>query len=168
MKIINTILIIGLLLLININKEEKLYINEKIENIKKEEKEICFSSFLLSIPIINLMEMVTPADEKLSNLDKYIVSYNGNKPGLNIILLGHSGSNYKALFRNVYKLNLNDKIYINYCNKVYTYIIYTIFTVKETNKSILKTSNNSDLVLITCEKRNNKNRLIVKARLLKV
>lgn len=89
----------------------------------------------------------------------------------NIFLTGHSSyyswvdSNYKDVFALLDKLEENDKVYIKYESKVFTYVVQSKKVVKPTNTEVMDQGSDYELTLMTCVPiGTNINRLVVKAK----
>ena len=62
-----------------------------------------------------------------------------------------------SFFKNLYLLNIDDYVYIEYNGIKYTYKIVNIYDVAKTGKAeIIRNKNVSTLTLITCTKNNKK------------
>lgn len=111
----------------------------------------------LSIPKINLQRGFFDINSKYNNVNKNIYvhpssSYPNSMNG-NLILAAHSGTSSISYFKNLYKLQPNDDIYVKYKNKEYHYQIKKIYKVEKTGSvSIQRNKNVSTLTLITCSK----------------
>ena len=67
------------------------------------------------------------------------------------ILAAHSGNSNVSFFKNLYKLNYNDDIYVYYNNHKYEYIVVKYYTEnKNGNINIKDNTSNKKLVLTTC------------------
>ena len=87
-----------------------------------------------------------------------------NKIG-NLCIAGH---NYKSssMFSKLHKLNIGDSIFITDLNNVrLEYVVYDKFKVKQNNLECTKSSNNVEVTLITCNDNNNKERVVIKAKM---
>lgn len=120
---------------------------------------------ILEIPKINLHQEFYPNDKEKNNVDRGIQviekSIMPNKKG-NLILAAHSGSSDIAYFKNLDKLNINDKTYIYYQNKKYKYIITNIYDVEKTGYvDIKRNKDKQTLTLITCKKNTNKQTIYI-------
>lgn len=111
----------------------------------------------LNIPKIDLKRGFTDINSKYNKVSKNIYvhpssSYPDVKNG-NLILASHSGTSSISFFKNLYKLELDDDIYVNYNNKDYHYKITNIYTdLKNGNISIRRNKNKTSITLITCTK----------------
>ncbi len=111
---------------------------------------------ILKIPKINLKQELFPLDNPNNNVDKHILLlkestlFEQNKS--NIIIAGHSGSGSKAYFRNLYKLNLGDKIELYFDNNIYYYEIKEIELANKIGTLYLKENYSHMITLITCTK----------------
>ena len=70
------------------------------------------------------------------------------------------------MFSKIDTLNINDSIYISDLNKnKLEYIVYAKYTTDEDNLNCTQETNNIEVTLITCNKNNNKKRVVVKAKM---
>ena len=71
----------------------------------------------------------------------------------NLIIAGHSGTGWKAFFKNLYKLEVGDEAIVTYAGINYKYKITNIYKQKNTGTvSIKRNYDKSTLTLITCTK----------------
>lgn len=69
-----------------------------------------------------------------------------------VILASHSGNGRNAYFKNLHKLELKDKIYLDYNNNKYTYEVSLIYDeIKDGMLPIKRYYDRDELVLITCK-----------------
>ena len=69
------------------------------------------------------------------------------------------------MFSKIDTLNINDSIYISDLNKnKLEYIVYDKYTTDEDDLNCTQETNNIEVTLITCNKNNNKKRVVVKAK----
>lgn len=119
----------------------------------------------LNIPKINLQRGFFDINSKYNNVNKNIYvhpssSYPNSMNG-NLILAAHSGTSSISYFKNLYKLQPNDDIYVNYKTKEYHYKIKKIYKVEKTGTvSIQRNKNVSTLTLITCSKNDSKTQTV--------
>ena len=119
----------------------------------------------MNIPKINLQRGFFDINSKYNNVNKNIYvhpssSYPNSMNG-NLILAAHSGTSSISYFKNLYKLQPNDDIYVNYKNKEYHYKIKKIYKVEKTGTvSIQRNKNVSTLTLITCSKNDSKTQTV--------
>ncbi len=111
----------------------------------------------INIPKINLNRGFYDYNSKLNNVNKNIYVHPNstypNTSGNNLILASHSGTSSISYFKNLYKLELNDDIYINYNNTQYHYKIKNIYTVPKDGTVALRINEKiSTVSLITCTK----------------
>ena len=136
-----------------------------LENIESEEqiKEEYVDPYLkyyigtLEIPKINLSKGFTDINSKYNTVNKNIqVVETSTYPDVdkgNFIIAAHSGTSYLAYFKNLYKLAIGDKAYVNYNNKRYTYQIVNIYEQEKTGKiAIYRNLNKTTMTLVTCTK----------------
>lgn len=158
-------LLISIFLLLNLLRFRYVYYENTIKdnNIRDTIKNEYF--FELEIPKINLYKGIYNIGSKENNVDKNIELLKPcimpNKNNSIILLASHNGNSKVSYFRNLYKLNLNDKVIIKYNQKKYVYQIVNIYDINKTGKAIIKRHNyNNILVLITC-KGNNKQTVFI-------
>lgn len=111
----------------------------------------------INIPKINLNRGFYDFNSKQNNVNKNIYVHPNstypNKSGNNLILASHSGTSSISYFKNLYKLELNDDVYINYNNTNYHYRIKNIYTVPKDGTVALRINEKvSTVSLITCTK----------------
>lgn len=138
---------------ITTNISTKYYINSK-NNFYHEK--------MISIPKINLKLYVTKAKDDFSNLSKNLVYYKHFNLDNKIIIFGHSGLGKGTYFNRLDELEKGDLLELYYEDKVYFYEVYSIYAVDKTRVDILKDEENCNkLLLVTCDKINKNDRLIV-------
>ena len=115
--------------IVNIQEEE-----ETKEVIKEEElPEEVTDEYIgyLTIPKINLTKGFLDKRSTENDVEKNILVVEGsNYPDTekgNLILAGHSGTGWKAFFNDLYRLEVNDTVYVTYKNKKYRCDIRTKF-----------------------------------------
>ena len=116
---------------------------------------------VLEIPKIDLKKGIYSINSKNNNVDKNIMLLNeSDMPDVingNFILAGHSGTGWKAYFKDLKKLELGDSAYIYYKNNKYKYNLIDKYEVEKTGKAlIIKESDISALTLITCKDKEDK------------
>ena len=85
-----------------------------------------------------------------------------------IILAAHSGNSYVGYFKNLDKLNIEDKINIYYQKNKYQYTVTNIYELDKNGHILVdKNIHENILVLTTCSK-NEEKQLVVYAKLLKI
>ena len=111
----------------------------------------------LKIPSIDLERGFVDKDSKYNNVNRNIYvhpssNYPDSKNG-NLIMASHSGTSSISYFKNLYKLDINDDVYITYNGKEYHYKIKKIYKdTKDGTVSIKRNTDVSTLTLITCTK----------------
>lgn len=111
----------------------------------------------LTIPKLDLKKGFTEIDNKYNNVNRNIeVIKPSNYPDVakgNFIIAGHSGSSSVSFFKDLYKLELEDEVYITYNGTDYKYKIKNIYTdIKDGDVVIRRNKNATTLTLITCTK----------------
>ena len=148
-------------------KEEKTSQNEEvvIDDVsdttidveeEKKIKEINYNYIgKLQIPKIGLEQGFVDKNSKYNSVDYGIeILKESSFPNVNksnLIMLSHSGSSYRAKFKELYKLKLGDLCYIDYQGKVYKFKITKIYNKPKIGKVIIdRDYNKTTLTLITC------------------
>lgn len=140
------------------NKDEDIITNEtKLEDNKQNDNFMA----VLEIPKINLKKGIYDKSNINNNVDKNIVILNesilpSEEVNSHILLASHSGNSYISYFRNLYKLNLNDKVYFYYQGIKYIYEISDKYEIEKTGTIKLSFDNHDDITLITCINNTNK------------
>lgn len=142
-------------------EEEQEETIEEVEEPKEEEKDpvYVYEKYLgtLSIPKINFYKGFYDKYSSLNqvNFNLYVLPQS-NYPDIdkgNLMIAGHSGNYNNSYFRNLYLLNIDDEITVNYNNHSYIYKIEKIYTQKKTGKiKVLRNATRTALTLITCTK----------------
>ena len=71
----------------------------------------------------------------------------------NLVLASHNGASYISFFRNLDKLNINDKIYVYYGGYKYIYSLSKTYdTPKDGNIEVYRDNSKTTITLITCKK----------------
>ena len=155
-----------------LNEENNLKIEEFLENetneeivveedIKEETNTSNVSSYdyiaVLEIPSINLKRGLVDPSSKYNNVNYNIQIINkSTMPDVvngNLVLASHNGASYVSFFRNLDKLNINDKIYIYYGGYKYEYSLSKIYdTPKDGNVEVHRDNSKTTITLITCKK----------------
>lgn len=148
-------------LIVNIDVD---YINEtdtNIDNLPLKEQPIIKYLAFLEIPKINLNQGILPKTSYYNNVNYHVQILDiSDLPDVingNMVLAAHSGSSNIAYFKNLYKLTKDDKAYIIYNNKKYSYQVVNIYNqIKKGSLNIYRDLTKTTLTLITCTK-NDKN-----------
>ena len=148
-------------LIVNIDVD---YINEtdtNIDNSPLKEQSIFNYLAFLELPKINLNQGILPKTSYYNNVNYHVQILDiSDLPDVingNMVLAAHSGSSNIAYFKNLYKLTKDDKAYIIYNNKKYSYQVVNIYNqVKKGSLNIYRDLTKTTLTLITCTK-NDKN-----------
>ncbi len=120
------------------------------------------SDMVLSIPSINLKNVVKKADNEFKLLDRYLVYYKNNNYKDGIVILGHSGMGYGTYFNRLDELDNKSDVYIYKDKLKLTYQFKEKMDVKETRTDVLNSTKANELILITCKKSVKDERLVVK------
>lgn len=172
-KICKILLVISLLIILIyfayvfiINVQTSMKVNEYIEktsyiqnentnqkDTKDIKRKINYTS-ILEIPSINLKEGLVDNTKNFNSI-KYAVSIDNhsNYPNINgnFIVYAHSGNGRNAFFRNLVKVNLNEKVYVYYNGIKYEYEIIDKYDIEKTGKAnVIITDKEKYITLITC------------------
>lgn len=131
---------------------------------KKEESNLYEYIAILRIPKINLKRGLVDKNSTYNDIKYNIMIHKSSdspsEEGGNLILLAHSGNSNISFFKNLYKMKLDDIIYLDYNNNTYKYKLINIYDIEKNGKApIRKNTTKSSITLITC--RNNTNKQIV-------
>ena len=144
------------------NKEIK---DNSKEEIKKNQNVVNYIA-VLRIPKINLKRGLVNKDSKYNDIKYNIMIHDKStypdEIGGNVILLAHSGNSNISYFKNLYKLELDDIIYLDYNNNTYKYKIINIYDIEKNGKALIKKdTKNSTITLITCRSNTNKQIVLI-------
>lgn len=135
----------------------------QIENTPKEEKETTKIDYIgvLEIPKISLKKGLVDKNSYYNNVNRNIyilkeTTFPSESENSHIILASHSGTSSVSYFKNLNKLSLNDEVYFYYENIKYVYQIINRYEIEKTGTMNLKLTNESDITLVTCISRTNK------------
>ncbi len=111
----------------------------------------------LEIPKIKFRRGFYNINSKLNTVEANIEIIKGSDlPDVNngnLIIAGHSGTGWKAFFKDLYKLEVGDEAIVTYAGLNYTYKITNIYKEKNTGTvSIKRNYAKRTLTLITCTK----------------
>ena len=111
----------------------------------------------LEIPKIKFRRGFYNIDSKLNTVEANIEIIKGSEmPDVtngNLIIAGHSGTGWKAFFKDLYKLEVGDEAVVTYAGINYKYKITNIYKEKNTGTvSIKRNYDKTTLTLITCTK----------------
>ena len=111
----------------------------------------------LEIPKIKFRRGFYNIDSSLNTVEANIEIIKGSEmPDVtngNLIIAGHSGTGWKAFFKNLYKLEVGDEAIVTYAGINYKYKITNIYKQKNTGTvSIKRNYDKTTLTLITCTK----------------
>ncbi len=127
----------------------------------------------LEIPKIGFRKELVDKDSEENNVEKNLfITSNSNYPDVekgNLIIAGHSGTGYKAFFKNLYKLQKDDIAKVEYKGKTYIYKIVKIYEQrKKGTVAIYRDYEKTTLTLITCTKDNNQTQTIYISELISI
>ncbi|MDD2207974.1 MAG: sortase [Bacilli bacterium] len=166
------IFIIFFLLLLNTssniakNKQAFTYKHQEIINTQIIKTKTFYAK--IKIPKISLDKSLSTYDSLDNNVNKSIeILYPSIMPnqekGL-LILAAHSGNSKVSFFKDLYLLEKDDLIYINYNNYIFNYKIINIERQNKTGEiSINKNVFNNILILTTCDQEDKSKQIIITA-----
>ena len=120
---------------------------------------------LIEIPSINISYPVL-SESSEESLKISVCKFSGPLPNRigNLCIAGHNYKN-SLMFSKLNDLNINDSIFITDLNNVrLEYSVFEKYIVKENNLNCTNTTTNIELTLITCNDYNNKERIVIKAK----
>lgn len=134
-------------------KEEKT--DTSVDGVQNEGKKVNYIA-VLKVNKINLVRGLVDESSYLNNIKYNVQIIKGsNMPdvvGGNLILAAHSGDAGISYFRNLDKLEIDDKATIDYKNKTYTYKVVNIYDINKNGKVEIKRNiSKTTLTLITCK-----------------
>lgn len=144
---------------LEIETNEKIEIQE--ENTQEETTTSNVSSYnyiaVLEIPSINLKRGLVDPSSKYNNVNYNIqIIDKSTMPDVvngNLVLASHNGASYISFFKNLDKLNINDKIYVYYGGYKYIYSLSKTYdTPKDGNIEVYRDNSKATITLITCKK----------------
>ena len=111
----------------------------------------------LEIPRIKFRRGFYNIDSGLNTVEANIEIIKGSEmPNVtngNLIIAGHSGTGWKAFFKDLYKLEVGDEAIVTYAGVNYKYKITNIYKERNTGTvSIKRNYDKTTLTLITCTK----------------
>ena len=124
---------------------------EDIEKVKVDSNYIA----VLKIDKINLEKGLYEIGNSLNNVDYNIEILSGsNMPDVengNLVLASHNGYLKESYFRNLYKVEIHDKISVFYDSYEYIYEVINTYKVEKTGTvKVIRNNNKNTLTLITC------------------
>lgn len=153
-----------------ISEEEYVDVDLKIEESTsttskvKKEKENYIA--VLKIPKIKLEKGLYNLKSANNDVDKNIQIVSGSSmPDIknsNLILASHSGNAKISYFKNLNKLEINDKVSIDYKGKTYNYSVVNKYEIAKTGQAkIIRNKNTNTLTLITCVHNTDKQLIVI-------
>lgn len=135
---------------------EKSIDNDQVQSFIKESIGNKYIA-ILEIPSISLKTGLVDFKSSENNVNKHVQIIAGSQmPNIknkNLILAAHSGTSNISYFKNLYKMQEGNEIYIYYSGIKYVYILNNIYDVNKTGEVEIKRDfNKNTLTLITCTK----------------
>ena len=155
----------------NINNNEDIVNNNQASIVESEDgknnnKIVENYIAYLRIPKIELNRGFYNITSTLNNVNKNIYvhpasTFPNNVSGNNLILASHYGSSSISYFKKLYKLELEDDVYLEYNGKTFHYKIKNIYTVPKDGTVALRVKQDASTIsLITCKKGDSKTQTI--------
>ena len=157
----------------NSNSYEQTENNKEQEKVKKPVSSKTKIEYVasLKIPKISLQHGLTSMNSKYNSVNYGIqIVKSSSYPNVNkgnLILASHSGTSYRSIFKNLYKLTLGDVCVVNYKGKDYKYEIKNIYDIPKVGMvAIDRDYNKNTLTLITCTKNSDTEQTVYIAELI--
>lgn len=116
----------------------------------------------LEIPSINFSNDILFSSTLNNGLEIMKGSILPNQKNSMVIIMGHSGIGNNALFNDLVKLNVGDKIFLTYLNEKYEYIIYNIDYIDKYKNYVV--NNDNQLYLVTCDLKNLHKQIVINSK----
>ena len=152
------------------NYKEKELVEKNINNyFSVEEEKIIDEKYnyiaVLEIPSISLSQGLVDINNKYNDINHNVeIMKESSMPDVekgNLILYGHNGNTNMSYFKDLYKINEDDYIYIYYQNKKYIYKYFYNYEVNKTgNINIIRDLNKTTITFITCKNDSNDKQLV--------
>ena len=151
-------------------KEEEKGSNEQTETTNYEQERYVG---YLSIPKIGFRKGFFAKESSQNDVEKNIYIVKGSAyPDVergNFIIAAHSGTGWKAFFNDLYKLEKNDSVSVEYNGKTYNYSIKKIYKQEKTGTiAIYRDYSKTTLTLVTCTNYDSKTQTVYIAELASV
>lgn len=151
-----------------IQEEVEVPTEEPIEEIDNKNYAINYTA-VLEIPSINLKRGVVDNTKGFKSINYAIsVDNSSNYPNNNgnFILYSHSGNSNIAFFNKLYKLEINDDVYVYYNGMKYHYRIFNKYDIEKTGKAkIINLKDNKYITLITCNQNKKGYQIVIEGKL---
>ena len=153
------------------NESIENYLIESTENIEKDSDEVIIEEkkektkinyyAVLEIPKINLKKGLYDKNSYRNNVNRniYILKesiFPNEQEISNIYLASHSGNSKVSYFRNLYKVNIGDDIYLFFNGNKYVYEITNKYEIDKKGVLHINKTDKSNITLITCKSGSNK------------
>lgn len=147
-----------------VQDEEKIVTTDETSNTQKESSNIAYTA-VLEIPKIDLKRGVVDSTKNFNSIN-YAISVDNNSKypdgNGNFILYSHSGNSNIAFFNKLYKVEINDDIYVYYNGTKYHYVVTDKYDIKKTGKaSVIDSKVNKYITLITCNQQKDGYQIVV-------
>ena len=126
---------------------------------------------IIEIPKINLKTGLVDPKSNNNTVEKHVQILNNSsmpdKENSSLFLAAHSGTSSISYFKNLYKLNVHDKVYIYYKNIKYTYQISDKYKEHKNGKITITSPKTTTLIMTTCDKEKDKQLVMISNLILK-
>lgn len=134
---------------------------EGVQETEKKEEIVIDYIAVLEIPKISLKRGLVDKTSPYNNVDRNIymlkeTTLPDDEDISHIYLASHSGNSSVSFFRNLKKLNINDKVNLYYKNTKYIYEVSKKYEIEKTGTMAISKTDISDIILITCVSGTNK------------
>lgn len=150
------------------DEEEGTFTTNETSNTQPKSSNIAYTA-VLEIPKINLKRGVVDSTKNFNSIN-YAISVDNNSKypneNGNFILYSHSGNSNIAFFNKLYKVEVNDDIYVYYNGTKYHYVITNKYDIEKTGKaSVMDSRVNKYITLITCNQQKDGYQIVVIGKL---
>ena len=140
----------------NNKKIQRFFDTKQVINIETKPVESNAYIGIIEIPKINLKKGFVNPYSVHNNISKNITILKPfmmpDEKNSTFVLAAHSGNSHVSYFKDIYKLDIDDVVYIYFNNKKYKYKIVKHYEEEKDGTITIKdNSNNKKLVLTTCK-----------------
>lgn len=148
-------------------ENENINIEEDVSNSSNKSTSISYTA-ILEIPSINLKRGLVDSTNNFKSIN-YAISIDSNSTypneNGNFILYAHSGNSTIAYFKDLYKVEERDLIYIYLYGIKYEYEVINIYNIeKNGTANVVSTNDDKYITLITCDQTNSDYQIVILAK----
>lgn len=142
---------------------------QELSNIQNTNSNIAYTA-VLEIPKLNLKRGVVDSTKNFKSIN-YAISVDNNSKYPNekgnFILYSHSGNSSIAFFNRLYKLEINDDVYVYFNGIKYHYNIINIHDIEKTGKAkVINLKDDKYITLITCNQNKKGYQIVIEGKLI--